>query len=134
MDNLCNGDFTFENLPGMCFAFSLVCCCILPLALCSFVVLVSIAVNLVLFCPPLAVIVSALPCLRSKEYHVFQHFEKSPESRADPSQQGHVTKWYEVGWIRALIICTILTCFGFFPGVILAAYIGIYHVIRYWSH
>eukprot|EP01080_Neovahlkampfia_damariscottae_P007595 gene7595-11918_t len=134
MNSLCDCDFELQNFPWICLSLCLVGCCILPIVLISFIFLISLAIYLVLCCPPLAIIVSALPCLRSKNYEVFSQFESKPENRADPSQQGHVTKWYEIGWIRALILCCFLTMFGFFPGVIFASYIGIYHVIRFWSH
>jgi len=56
-----------------------------------------IACMLVWYLPPMAIFVSALPCLQSKEYEVFESFE-IVQVRADPSETGHVHFWYEIGW------------------------------------
>jgi hypothetical protein len=58
-----------------------------------------------------------------------QFLEKPPQIRADLSSQGHVNVWYEIGWVRAFFIC-VLTCFGFFPGVIFAAFVASFHFRR----
>jgi hypothetical protein len=71
--------------------------------------------------------------LRANEYGVYKFLEKSSENRADPTSQGHVTLWYEIGWIRAFLICCLLTLFGFLPGVLFAAGIGCHHLLKYWS-
>jgi uncharacterized membrane protein YqaE (UPF0057 family) len=39
--------------------------------------------------------------------------------------------WYELGWVRAFVLCCILTLFGWFPGVAFATYIACRHFIRF---
>jgi hypothetical protein len=86
-----------------------------------------LATFLVCYFPPLAVLNLALPCYKSEILEVFTFFEKDPEQRADSFSGGHVTVWYEIGWMRAFLLCCILTCFGFFPGVFFAAFVtGLY--------
>jgi uncharacterized membrane protein YqaE (UPF0057 family) len=103
---------SFENFIISSIAFFSVLCC--------------------LVCPPLAILTSVLPCLRSKDYGVFQFIEKKPRQTADPSFQGHLGVLHEIGWVRAFFICCVLTCFGFFPGVLFAASVSIYHLLRFW--
>jgi hypothetical protein len=127
----------FESFPNFLAGLCAVCflfCWFFPVALCILVVLVSFALQLIFFCPPLAILTSAMPCLRSKDYGVFSFLDKDPQQRADPSFQGHVGAWHEIGWVRAFLICCVLTCFGFFPGVLFAASMSMYHLLRFWSH
>jgi hypothetical protein len=112
-------------------AFLCVVCCFAPILLCIFVNLIIGAIFLVFYCPPLAILTSAMPCLRSRESEVYFFLEKEPEERADPSSQGHVTLWHEIGWVRAFFLCCLLTCFGFFPGVFFAGSVAIHHVLKY---
>jgi hypothetical protein len=122
---------SLENFIISSIAFFSVICCFAPIFIFIFVVLVSVGVCLVCYCPPLAILTSALPCLRSKDYGVFQFIEKKPLQTADPSAQGHVTVWHEIGWVRAFFLCCVLTCFGFFPGVFFAAFVAGYHLLRF---
>jgi hypothetical protein len=125
---------SFQNfLFGSLGCFTMFCL-ILPIGLWILVILVITALQLIFYCPPFAILTSALPFLRAKDYGVYNFLEKSPQTRADPSIQGHVTLWYEIGWVRAFFICCILTCFGFFPGVIFAAFMAGYHVFRHWTY
>jgi hypothetical protein len=112
-------------------AFFGVICCYTPILICIFVNLVCLAVYLVCCCPPLAILTSALPCLRSSDYGVFNFTEKINQ-RADPSDHGHVTMWYEIGWVRAFFICCALTCFGFFPGVFFATFVAVNHLMGFY--
>jgi uncharacterized membrane protein YqaE (UPF0057 family) len=123
---------SFENFIINPIAFFSVLCCFAPIFIFIFFALISLAVCLVCYCPPLAILTSALPCLRSKDYGVFQFIEKKPRQTADPSFQGHLGAWHEIGWVRAFFICCVLTCFGFFPGVLFAASVSIYHLLRFW--
>eukprot|EP01080_Neovahlkampfia_damariscottae_P004794 gene4794-8380_t len=134
MEHLCDRDCD-SCLEGCGSIFSgfICCCCMTPIAISLFFFLVSIPINLVLFCPPLTVLLSALPCLRSDRYDVYEYFE-SKQNRADPSEQGHVHFWHEKGYVRAFLICCLLTLFGFLPGVIFACIIAINHFIRYMNY
>jgi hypothetical protein len=58
-----------------------------PLAICVFLFLIQLPLCLILFAPPLTIILSALPCLRPIDYKVFENFDPSKE-RADPSELG----------------------------------------------
>eukprot|EP01080_Neovahlkampfia_damariscottae_P009200 gene9200-1286_t len=118
------------NPKNFCPTSIFVCCC-LPL-FCEVISCMScIACWLVWFLPPGAIFVSALPCLQSKEMKVFSQFESDPQDRADPSEKGHVHFWHEKGWVRALLICCLLTLFGFVPGVIFANYIAFRHAYKF---
>jgi hypothetical protein len=124
----------FKSIPNFILSPISCCfliCCIFPLLICVLVGLVCGAVGLVFYCPPFAILVSAMPCLRSKESQVYESFDIDPGQRADSSNQGHVTLWYEINWVRAFLICCILTCFGFFPGIFFAGSIAILHIIKY---
>jgi hypothetical protein len=125
---------SFQNfLLGSIGCFTMFCL-ILPIGIWTLVFLASIALQLICYCPPLAILTSALPCLRAKDYGVYSFFEKAPQTRADPSVQGHVNVWHEIGWVRAFFLCCVLTCFGFFPGVIFAAFVAGFHLFRNWSY
>jgi uncharacterized membrane protein YqaE (UPF0057 family) len=117
-------------IAGLCGTCILICW-FFPVAFCLLVFLLSLALQLVFYCPPLAILTSAMPCMRARESHVYDFFEKQPQQRADPSIQGHVTVWHEIGWLRAFFLCCLLTCFGFFPGVIFAVSIAILHILKY---
>jgi hypothetical protein len=60
-------------------------CCQLPFAMFSLLVLFLFFISMITFAPPLAILISAMPCLRGLQYNVFDQFEPT---KADPFEQG----------------------------------------------
>jgi hypothetical protein len=116
----------FESFQNFFLAFAggvILFCFFLPALFCFFFIVVCVALLMIFYCPPLAILTLALPCMKSEEYKTFQLVEK-------PSAKVHWgSSWYEIGWVRAFIICCILTCCGFFPGVFFAAVVASFHVL-----
>jgi hypothetical protein len=106
MDHCCDCDCNGSLLEGFQTQFSLpvahaLCsCCIcyywmFPIALCLFLFLLQLPLCLIVIAPPLTIILSAFPCLRSNEYKVFENFDPSKE-RADPSELGLILNLIEL--------------------------------------
>jgi uncharacterized membrane protein YqaE (UPF0057 family) len=109
-------------------------CCQLPFAIFSILVLFMFFTSLIIFAPPLAILVSALPFLKGLQYNVFDKFEPAKADIYDGGSKdyfnrklGKKLEWYEHGWVRAFFLCSLLTLLGWIPGVCFAAYIGIVH-------
>jgi hypothetical protein len=99
MEKLCEHDCS--NYSEVCkilncfhasFSAYICCCCMTPIALLLLVILLSIPFYLICFCPPLLIVLSALPCLRSERSGVYDFLDGSNKNRADPAEAGHVVR------------------------------------------
>jgi hypothetical protein len=92
MEKLCDCDCGILNCFHASFSAYICCCCMTPIALLLLVILLSIPFYLICFCPPLLIVLSALPCLRSERSGVYDFLDGSNKNRADPAEVGHVVR------------------------------------------
>lgn len=59
----------------------------------------------------------------------FDFFSREPVNRADTSENGHVSVFYETGYGVCMIISILLTLFGYFPGVFFIFVLGFYNIL-----
>ena len=126
MDHFCDcgNSYSFKDYLQSFVASCFCCCCMFPVALGLFLFCISIPCCFILFAPPFTILFSALPFLKANKMGLYKKYQSSNAyERADPSEQGHEYMWYEIGWVRAFILCCFLTLFGWFPGVAFASYI-----------
>jgi hypothetical protein len=103
MEKLCDLDCGILNCMHASFSAYVCFCCMTPFALLFFFILISIPFYLICFCPPLLIILSALPCLRSEKYGVYDFLDGTLKTRADPAEVGHVVRSKKIFTFSALL-------------------------------
>jgi len=110
---------------------------------------------LVIFCPPLVILISASPMFRGKKYKVYTFLESRKHQieqalvseeissstvtgdqttmspKRNSTLKSHFPSYLEKGWFRAFLICCFLSIIGWIPGVLFAIAMIIWHFDRF---